>query len=122
MINALPNTNNALNANAAAAAANTVAVGAIPRCEGRIADLPSFYGGNQDPVTWLEEFTRACNANGIGNARKFEVVPAYLKGPASTWWNTNQALPNGNPQRIVGWTGNNNNTDFIIKFPVSFRS
>src|SRR5579862_3325046 len=61
---ALPNTNNAL-------AGNTQAINNVPRREGRVAELPYFYGGNQDPVAWLEDFTRACNANGIGDARKF---------------------------------------------------
>lgn len=112
---ALPNTNNAL-------AGNTQAINNPPRREGRVAELPYFYGGNQDPVAWLEDFTRACNANGIQNARKLEVVPAYLKGAASTWWNSNQALNVGNPGRIVAWTGNNNNTDFIVNFPNAFRT
>ena len=112
---ALPNTNNAL-------AGNTQAINNVPRREGRVAELPYFYGGNQDPVAWLEDFTRACNANGIGDARKLEVVPAYLKGAASTWWTTNQALANNNANRIAVWTGNNNNTDFIQNFPASFRT
>jgi hypothetical protein len=115
LTNALPNVNQAL-------ANNTNAVNNPPRREGRVADLPSFYGGNQDPVAWLDEFTRACNANGIQNARKLEVVPAYLKGAASTWWTTNQALNNGDPDRIVAWTGNNNNTDFTSNFPTAFRT
>jgi hypothetical protein len=51
-----------------------------------------------------------------------EVVPAYLKGAASTWWNANQALPNNAPNKIVAWTGNNNNTDFIQNFPTAFRT
>ena len=45
-----------------------------------------------------------------------------MKGPASTWWTTNQALVNGNANRIVAWTGNNNNTDFVINFPAAFRT
>jgi hypothetical protein len=45
-----------------------------------------------------------------------------LKGPAFTWWNANQALNAGNVERIVAWTGNGNNTDFVVKFPISFRT
>jgi hypothetical protein len=86
---ALPNTNNTL-------AGNTQAIANPPRREGKVAELPHFYGSNQDLVAWLEDFTRSCNANSIQNARKLEVVPAYLKGAASTWWNANQALNNGN--------------------------
>ena len=55
-----------------------------PRRESRIADLPYFYDGNQDPISWMEDFIRACNANGINDNRKLEVVPAYLKNSAST--------------------------------------
>lgn len=114
--NALPGTNNALNN-------NTAAINNPPRREMRVAELPYFYGGSQDPVSWLEEFTQSCNANGIANARKIEVVPAYLKGPAASWWTTNQALPGGNANRITVWTdGNANNTNFIVNFPAAFRS
>ena len=113
---ALPNTNNAL-------VNNTNAINNPPRRELRVAELPYFYGGSQDPISWLEEFTKSCNANGINNARKIEVVPAYLKGPAASWWTVNQALPNNHANRIVVWTdGNANNTNFIVNFPAAFRS
>ena len=123
--NAPPNANanngvfnliNQLQANANAINANP------PRRESRIADLPYFYGGNQDPISWLEDFTRACNANGINDNRKLEVVPAYLKNSASTWWTNNQALANNHANRIAAWAGNNNNTDFTTGFPAAFRS
>ncbi|GES92557.1 hypothetical protein GLOIN_2v1448689 [Rhizophagus clarus] len=94
---ALPNTNNDL-------ARNTQTINNPPHREGRVAELPYFYEGNQDPVVWLEDFTRACNANGIANGRKLKVVLAYLRGAASTWWNANQALPNNNQNRITAWT------------------
>ncbi|GBC00337.1 hypothetical protein RclHR1_03820002 [Rhizophagus clarus] len=100
---ALPNTNNAL-------AGNTQAINNPPRREGRVAELPYFYGGNQDPIAWLEDFTRACNANGIANNRKLEVVLAYLKSAASTWWNANQALPNNDLNKVIVWTGEDVNT------------
>ena len=41
---ALPNTNNALNN-------NTNAINNLPRREMRVAELPYFYGGSQDPVS-----------------------------------------------------------------------
>ncbi|GBB99001.1 hypothetical protein RclHR1_33900002, partial [Rhizophagus clarus] len=65
---------------------------------------------------------RACNVNGIANNRKLEVVLAYLKSAASTWWNANQALPNNDPNKVTAWTGNNNNTNFIQNFPTAFRT
>ena len=64
----------------------------------------------------------SCNANGINDNRKLEVIPAYLKNSESTWQTTNQALAINNANRIVAWTGNNNNTDFITNFPAAFRS
>src|SRR5437868_3536808 len=85
LIAALPNTNNALTN-------NTNAINNPPRREARVIDLPYYYGGNQDPITWLTEFNKACNANGITDANKLQVAPAYLKGAAATWWTENQAL------------------------------
>ncbi|PKC00238.1 hypothetical protein RhiirA5_382599 [Rhizophagus irregularis] len=66
----------------------------------------------------------AGNTQAITNPprREGKVVPAYLKGADSTWWNANQALPNNNPNKVVAWTGNNNNTDFVLNFPAAFRT
>ena len=75
---ALSNTNNAL-------VNNTNAINNPPWRELRVVKLPYFYGGSQNPISWLEEFTKSCNANRINNAHKIEVVPAYLKGPAASW-------------------------------------
>lgn len=119
---ALPGLGNTLQATTAAIGNNTNALGAVPAGEQKIVSVPVFKGGDQDPVSWLEDFTRACNANGIQDARKLQVVPAYLRGPASTWWTTNQALPNNHQDRITAWSGNNNNTDFIANFPTAFRT
>ncbi|GET03432.1 hypothetical protein RCL_jg22401.t1 [Rhizophagus clarus] len=47
---ALPNTNNTL-------ARNTQAINNLPHQEGRVAELPYLYGGNQDLIAWLEDFT-----------------------------------------------------------------
>lgn len=101
---------------------NTNAVNNPPRRESKVADIPIFYGGNQDPYEWYQDFDRSCNANGITDARKLEVVPAYLKGAASTWWSQNQRLANGNPNKIIAWTGPNNNTAFDIQFLAVFRT
>jgi hypothetical protein len=42
------------------------------------AQVPTFYGGNQDPIAWLNEFNLASAANEWNNARKLQIVPAYL--------------------------------------------
>jgi len=71
-------------------AANTGSTGnnliTIPR-ETKLVDLPEFKGGEQDPLIWLEEFEDACKANCINDNRKVEIIPAYLKGIAHSWWN-----------------------------------
>jgi hypothetical protein len=63
----------------------------------------------------------ACDANGMTNTHKLQVVSAYLKGSTSTWWNTNQALVNNNANHIAVWTGAGNNTDFTANFPTAFH-
>ena len=40
----------------------------------------------QDSIIWLDEFDNACKANKISKRRRFEIVPLYLKGIASSWW------------------------------------
>jgi len=69
--------------------------------ESKLVSISNFSRGNQDPISWLEEFTRACDANGTSDNRKLLVVPAYLKEPASTWWTMNQALLAGDANRIA---------------------
>ena len=121
LIIAIPQQNNALNTLNTNVQNNIQALTNQPARESKIVGISNFSGGNQDPISWLEEFTRACNANGTNDARKLLVIPAYLKGPASTWWTMNQALLQNDPNRIAQWTGNNNNTDFILNFVNTFR-
>ena len=33
--------------------------------EQRLVDIPTFKGGNQDPIEWIEAFQRACQINRI---------------------------------------------------------
>ena len=71
------NVNNAVNNLNATMAANN---NAMQNRGNQAAQIPTFYGGNQDPIAWLNEFNLACAANGWNNARKIQIVPAYLKG------------------------------------------
>jgi len=41
------------------------------------------FDGTSDPVTWLENFEKAATANGLTDARKLAVIPAYLTGTAA---------------------------------------
>ena len=75
-------------------------------------------------IWWLGSkiLPNLCDANGILNAQKLEVVPAYLKGATSTWWNANQALNVSNANRITAQTENGNNTNFTASFPTAFHT
>ena len=53
--------------------------------ESKVVDFPEFYGGDQDPIEWIEGFERACVANNVDKKRKLKIAKAYLKGEAQTW-------------------------------------
>lgn len=42
--------------------------------------MPSFYGGNQDPMEWLKEFNRVMRINQYTAEYKLRVVDGYLQG------------------------------------------
>ncbi|CAB4389358.1 unnamed protein product [Rhizophagus irregularis] len=106
------NVNNAVNALNATLTANN---NAMQNRGTQAAQVPMFYGGNQDPIAWLNEFNLACAANGWNNARKLQIVPAYLKGAAAVWYQT----VIGNP--INAWDGAANNNTFEHVFKQRFR-
>ncbi|CAB5391489.1 unnamed protein product [Rhizophagus irregularis] len=107
------NVNNAVNALNATLTANN---NAMHNRGTQAAQVPTFYGGNQDPIAWLNEFNLACAANGWNNVRKLQVVPAYLKGAAAVWYQTVV----GNP--INAWDGAANNNTFEHVFKQRFRT
>ena len=49
-------------------------------------DIPIFHTESQDPITWLVDFQDACVANHINEEHQLEILPAYLKEVAYTWW------------------------------------
>ena len=54
-------------------------------------DFPIFSGNSdEDPVEWLEAFTRACVGNNIGENRRLAIVPNFLRGNALSWYNQNK--------------------------------
>ncbi len=81
-----------------------------------VAHIPTFSGGNQDPVTWLNEFNFAAAANGWNAARKIQVVPAYLKGGATVWYQTAVNAP------INAWAVAANMNNFEHAFLTRFRT
>ncbi|PKK58650.1 hypothetical protein RhiirC2_795983 [Rhizophagus irregularis] len=79
------NVNNAVNTLNATLTANN---NALQTHGTQAAQIPTFYGGNQDPITWLNEFNLSCAANRWNNARKLQIVLVYLKGAAAVWYQT----------------------------------
>src|SRR5438045_9365175 len=49
------------------------------------AQVQTFYGGNQDLISWLNEFNLTSAANGWNDARQIQIVTAYLKHAAAIW-------------------------------------
>ena len=72
--------------------------------EQRLVDIPTFKGGNQDPIEWIEAFQRACQTNRINETRMMEIVGSYLKGTALTWFNSVAVYYWNNPtQRLISF-------------------
>jgi hypothetical protein len=59
---------------------------AAPNREMNLVAYPDFFGGDQDPITWIEEIEKAFDANMIPNNRKIAVITPRLRGSAATWW------------------------------------
>ena len=65
--------------------------------EASVVKIDPFFGDEQDPVSWIEDFEKAATANNYTNARKLQIVQAYLKGTATTWLYKRQQSPATNP-------------------------
>ncbi|KAG9291338.1 hypothetical protein G9A89_003442 [Geosiphon pyriformis] len=40
----------------------------------------------QDPIEWLDDFTKAATANQYDNKYKFQIIGGYLQGFPVTWF------------------------------------
>ena len=67
-----------------------------PVREVNLVKIESF-DGTGDPIAWLEQFESAAIANGLTDARKLAVAPAYLTGTALAWLQERQANQATNP-------------------------
>ena len=87
-----------------------------------IATLPQFKGDLQDPVTWLEDFGRAADANQFDADYKFQIVGGFLQGSAATWFSEVTAAHAHN--QIIRWspTGANEAISFTTWFIQRFRT
>ena len=63
------------------------------------------FDGTGDPISWIENFEKAATANGLTDARKLAVVPAYLSGTAATWLQERQNLNTTSPQTWIHANG-----------------
>src|SRR6185437_958631 len=82
-----------------------------------LVSYSDFSGGEQDPVTWLEDVEKAFEANQVRDNRKIPVVIPHLKGTAATWWVAARAIR----PAIDRWDDPNNGGQsfrphFIIQF------
>jgi hypothetical protein len=87
-----------------------------------LVKIEPFYGDDQDPISWLEDFEKASVANGYTEERKLAIVRAYLKGTAAAW--LNQRMQNQATCPTV-WNSANpaaNETSFTVPFKARFRS
>jgi hypothetical protein len=81
------------------------------------ARMPSFCGGNRDPMEWLEEFNRSARINQYSNEYKLQVVSGYLQGAAGQWFSETQEGQNP----ITHWN-NRNHVSFETVFLATFKT
>lgn len=80
--------------------------------------LPTFSGGDQDPVEWIDEFERCVEINGYRVADLIEVVKGYLLNEARDWYDQMEA---NNATRFQSWR-NQGNRNFRQSFLTRFRN
>ena len=54
-----------------------------PQRESSVVKIDPFYGDEQDPISWIEEFEKAATANNYTDDCKLQIVQAHLKGTAA---------------------------------------
>ena len=76
---------------------------------------PEYYGGNQDPITWLEEMEQAFVTNRVANDRRLAVTVPRLKGGAATWWTQVRGI-------IDRWNDATDNNTIAASFVPNFQT
>ncbi|CAG8677229.1 19960_t:CDS:2, partial [Racocetra fulgida] len=71
----------------------------------KLIEIIPFAGGNQDPVTWIEEFERMAVTNNFTDARRLQIISAYLKNEAAIWYT------NAHQQQAFGYWDTQNQVD-----------
>jgi dUTP pyrophosphatase len=86
----------------------------------KIANIPKYKGGDQDPITWLTEFNEACEANGIEDEDKLRIVAAYLDSAPLSWYRRRQRQ---DATRLTQWEPEdaNDQDDVMHSFVEQFK-
>ena len=82
-----------------------------------IVKIQPFSGESDDPISWIEDFEAAANANGWSTARRLQVVPAYLKDAAAQWL---QEQKSDDATRPTHWQTTDDHTDKKTTFRQPF--
>jgi Ty3 transposon capsid-like protein len=97
----------------------------VPPREASVVKIDPYYGDEQDPISWIEDFEKAAIANNYTDARKLQIVVAYLKGTAASWLYDRQQSPLTRPQTWIhnpGDTAAQINTTFRQPFIDHFQT
>lgn len=80
--------------------------------------MPTFMGGLQDPIEWLEEYERCAQINQYTDMQKLQVVGGYLLNEARTWY---QQVLADHIRQFQSWS-NQGNRNFKTMFLNEFRT
>jgi len=83
-----------------------------------IMPLPTFSGGDQDPLEWLEEFERCAEINGYEVVDMLDIVRGYLLNESRSWFDQ---IDGHNTTRFQSWS-NPGNRNFRQAFITRFRN
>ena len=66
-----------------------------------VVKIDPYYGDEQDPISWIEDFEKAATANNYTDAQKLQIIAAHLKGTVATWFYDRQQNNLTNPTSWV---------------------
>ena len=82
--------------------------GPRPAREQSIVKVQNFYGENEDPYEWFDEFMKAVEANNWPDgARRYHLAAAHLKGAAKQWYDEQLAAVTFGNAFANAFNGNN---------------
>jgi hypothetical protein len=81
-----------------------------------VVPIPTFSGGNQDPIEWIEEFERCTLINGYQINQLLDIVPGYLLNDVRDWF---ESIESRNATRFQSWatpTNRNFTNAFLMRY------